>query len=93
MKRSENPPASTSSDNNKLTKLSTSGTSISNKLGKDSELSAEEHQKCFNNDLRLYCGGTGHRTTDCKEAAASTSKAKACTAAVKEKEKEEPKKG
>ena len=37
-----NPPASTSSNNNKPAKLSASSTSISNKLGKDSELSTEE---------------------------------------------------
>ena len=46
----------------------------------------------FNNNLCLYCGGTGHKTADCKEAATSTSKAKAHAAAVKEKEKEEPQK-
>ena len=89
----QNPPTSTSSNNNKLAKLSTSRTSISDKLGKDSKISAEEHQRCFDNNLCLYCGGTGHKTTDCKKAATSTSKAKACAAAVKEKEKEElPKK-
>ena len=83
----QNPSASTSSNNNKP---STSLTSISNKLGKDGKLSTEECQRCFDNNLCLYCGGTGHKTTDCKKVAASTSKAKACAAAVKEKEKEEP---
>ena len=86
----QNPPASTSSNNNKPAKPSASSTSISDKLGKDGKLSTEECQRCFNDNLCLYCGGTGHRTADCKKAATSTSKAKACAAAVKEKEKEEP---
>ena len=86
----QNPPTSTSSNNNKLAKLSASGNSISNKLGKDDKLSAEEHQRHFNNNLFLYCGDTGHKTADCKKAATSTSKAKAHAAAVKEKQQEEP---
>ena len=71
-------------------KLSASSTSIFDKLGKDSKLSTEERQRHFNNNLCLYCGGTGHKTADCKKAATSTSKAKAHVAAVKEKKKEEP---
>ena len=82
----QNSSTSTSSNNNKLVKPSASSTSISDKLGKDSKLSAEEHQRRFDNNLCLYCGGTGHKTADCKKVAASTSKAKACVAAVKEKE-------
>ena len=85
-----NPSTSTSSNNNKLAKPSASSTFISNKLGKDSKLSAEECQGHFDNNLCLYCGGTGHKTADCKKAAASTSKAKAHATVVKEKEKEEP---
>ena len=85
----QNLSASTSSNNNKP---SASSTSISNKLGKDGKLSTEECQRCFDNNLCLYCGGTGHKTADCKKAAASTSKAKARAAVVKEKE-EPPKKG
>ena len=85
-----NPSTSTSSNNNKLAKLSASSTSISNKLGKDSKLSAKECQEHFDNNLCLYCGGTGHKTADCRKVAASTSKAIAHVAAVKEKEKEEP---
>ena len=72
------------------TKPSASSTSISDKLGKDSKLSAKEHQRCFDNNLCLYCGVTGHKTADCKKVATSTSKAKTHTAVVKEKEKEEP---
>ena len=87
----QNPPAPTSSNNNKLAKPSASGTSISNKLGEDGKLLAEEHQRHFDNNLCLYCGCTGHKTADCKKAATSTSKAKAHAAAVKEKEKKEPK--
>ena len=68
----QNPSASTSSNNHKLAKLSTSSTSISDKLGKDGKLSAEEHQRHFDNNLCLYCGGTGHKIADCKKAAAST---------------------
>ena len=80
--------------NNKPAKPSAFGTFISDKLGKDGKLSAEECQRRFNNILCLYCSGTGHKTADCKKAATSTSKAKACLAAVKKKRKEEsPKKG
>ena len=59
------PPVSTSSNNNKPAKPSTSGTSISNKLGKDSKLSAEECQRHFNNNLCLYCGGVSARNSVC----------------------------
>ena len=72
---------------------SPSGNSIANKLGNDGKLTPEECQWCFDNDLCLYCGGTGHKSKDCKKTASSTSKARACVAQATEKDKEGPAEG
>ena len=70
-----------------------SGNSIADKLGNDGKLMPKEHQRCFDNDLCLNCGRTGHKSKDCKKAALSASKAKAHAAQAIEKDKEAPKKG
>ena len=85
------------SGNNKTAKASASTSvpstpSIADKLGKDGKLNSEERQRRFDNNLCLYCGGTGHQTKDCKKAASSAIKAKARAAQVKEAGKEESKK-
>jgi len=83
-------------NNNKSAKPSTSATSaasanpIADKLGKDGKLSAEERQRRFDNDLCLYCGIAGHKTKDCKKAAASKTKGRA--AQVQDKDKDSSKK-
>src|SRR5277367_1600221 len=89
-------------NNNKSAKPSTSGTSgtsansansanpISDKLGKDGKLSADERQRRFDNELCLYCGIAGHKTKDCKKAAASKTKGRA--AQVQDKDKDSSKK-
>ena len=41
---------------------SPSGNSIANKLGNDGKLTPKECQWHFDNDLCLYCGGTGHKS-------------------------------
>ena len=72
---------------------SPSGNSIADKLGNDGKLTPKEHQQHFNNDLCLYCGGTGHKSKDCKKAALSTSKARTHVAQATEKDKEAPAEG
>ena len=84
---------------NKPAKASTSSgssTSIADKLGKDGKLAKEERQRRFDNNLCLYCGGTGHTAANCNKSNASSSKAKARAAQAKEEKKDtppEPKKG
>ena len=77
--------------NNKSGKpASSSGNStlFSDKLGKDSKLTLQEQQQRFDNNLCLFCRGTGHTARECPKSSSSTSKAKACATQVKEKEKE-----
>ena len=84
-----------SGNNNKQTpKPSTSSVNnIADKLGKDGKLNTSERQRRIDNNLCLYCGGTDHKAGECKKAAASAAKAKARVAQVKEKDKEDLKKG
>ena len=72
---------------------STSGNSasISDKLGKDGKLTLQEHQRRFDNNLCMFCGGVGHTAKDCNKAS-SAAKAKACAAQVKDKESADSKK-
>ena len=79
-------------NSNKSTKTADSGKSVADKLGKDGKLTSEERQRRFDNNLCLYCGGTGHKTSDCKKASSFASKAKARAAQVPEKDKESPEK-
>ena len=72
---------------------SPSRNSVANKLGNDGKLTPEEHQQCFDNGLCLYCGGTGHKSKDCKKAALSTSKVRAHAAGATEKDKGAPAEG
>ena len=60
--------------------------SISDKLGKDGKLTQQEQQRCFNNNLCMFCSGTGHTAKDCPKSTSSAAKAKACAAQAKEKE-------
>jgi hypothetical protein len=81
------------SNNNKPAKpASSSGTSasITDKLGKDSKLTQEERQCRFDNNLCLFCGGTGHTAKNCPKSTSSASKTKARAAQVKEKETLDP---
>lgn len=83
------------SNNNKPAKpASSSGNSasIADKLGKDGKLTQEERQRRFDNNLCLFCGGTGHTAKNCPKSTSSASKTKARAAQVKEKETPDPKK-
>jgi hypothetical protein len=42
---------------------------LSNKLGKDGKLTTDERNRRITNNLCLFCGGTGHRASECKKAA------------------------
>jgi hypothetical protein len=88
-----NPSSSSGSNkkdnNNKPSKPAASGSSVPNNLGKDGKLTSEERQRRFDNDLCLYCGGTGHKTPDCKKAAASKTKARAAQVTDKDKDSSE----
>ena len=94
------PPNNNNKNNNKPNNKpakgsSTSGSSSSapDKLGKDGKLTPQERQRRFDNNLCLFCGGTGHTAKDCPKSSSSSAKAKARAAQAKEKETPEPKKG
>ena len=105
--KSKNPPSTSSNNNNNNSKNnksnnnksgkapSTSGSSApaSDKLGKDGKLTPQERQRRFDNNLCLFCGGTGHTAKECPKSSSSASKAKARAAQAKEKEGSDSKKG
>jgi hypothetical protein len=80
------------SNNNKQTPKPSSVPSIADKLGKDGKLNTSERQRRIDNNLCLYCGGTGHKADECKKSSSSASKAKARAVQAKEKDKDETKK-
>src|SRR5882724_8934671 len=49
---------------------------LSLKLGKDGELTPQEHQCCLDNKLCLFCGTTGHVTKDCPKSSSASAKAR-----------------
>ena len=83
---SKNQPSdnkSTSSSSNMRPNPDLSGSSrqnkkpdLSNKLRKDSKLTSKECDHWFTNNLCMFCGGTGHKASECPKNT-STSKAKA----------------
>jgi len=52
---------------------------LTNKLGKDGKLTADERKRCLENNLCMFCGGTGHFVDNCPK---KTKKAKARAAAI-----------
>ncbi|KAG6326913.1 hypothetical protein ID866_12176 [Astraeus odoratus] len=52
---------------------------LSNKLGKDSKLTAAERKRCFDLNLCMFCGGNGHFLDKCPKKEAKA-KARAATA-------------
>src|ERR1700679_1126165 len=83
--KSKGKPASTSG-------ASSSAPSIADKLGKDGKLTPQERQRRFDNNLCLFCGGTGHTAKDCSKASSSAAKTKARAAQVSEPETSDAKK-
>jgi len=52
---------------------------LTNKLGKDRKLTADECKRCLENNLCMFCGGTSHFADNCPK---KTKKAKAHAAAI-----------
>jgi hypothetical protein len=52
---------------------------LSNKLGKDGKLTAEERQRRFTNNLCMFCGGSGHVAKDCPRSTSKATKAKSAS--------------
>ena len=74
--------AGKSSDRNQKSDRPTNSASpkkpdLSNKLGKDGKLTPEERKRRFENNLCLFCGGSGHTAKECPKSSSSAAKAKA----------------
>ena len=40
---------------------------LKGKLGQDGKLTLEECQRCFDNNLCLFCGAAGHKANECQK--------------------------
>jgi len=77
-----NPSSPANSGSSKTTSNQSSSGSrpdLTNKLGKDRKLTADERKRRLDNNLCMFCGGTGHFTDNCPK---KTKKAKARAAAI-----------
>jgi len=77
-----NSSSSANSGSSKATSNQSSSSSrldLTNKLGKDGKLTADERKRRLDNNLCMFCRGTGHFADNCPK---KTKKAKACAAAI-----------
>jgi len=75
-------PSSSASGSSKTTSNQSSSSSrpdLTNKLGKDGKLTADERKQRLDNNLCMFCGGTSHFMDNCPK---KTKKAKARTVAI-----------
>jgi len=74
-------PGNTSGSCKATSNQSSSGSklNLTNKLGKDRKLTADEHKRRLDNNLCMFCGGTGHFMDNCPK---KSKKAKARAVAV-----------
>jgi len=81
-KSGNSPSSGNSSGSSKATSNQSSSSSrpdLTNKLGKDRKLTADERKRHLENNLCMFCGGTSHFADNCPK---KTKKAKACAVAI-----------
>jgi len=81
-KTGNSPSSANSSGSSKMTSNQSSSGSrldLTNKLGKDGKLTADECKRRLDNNLCMFCGGTGHFVDNCPK---KTKKAKARAVAI-----------
>jgi hypothetical protein len=82
--------------NDKNDKSKSAPNPLADKLGKDGKLTQQERQRRFDNNLCMFCGGTGHTANACPKSSSSASKAKGraaqATDATSKKESDDSKK-
>ena len=83
---SNNSKSTSNTSNSNKSKATSSGNSatksdISDKL-KDGKLTQQERQRRMDNNLCMYCGGVGHKASECSKSNSSASKAKGRSAKV-----------
>jgi len=81
-KTGNSPSSANTSSSSKATSNQSSSSSkldLTNRLGKDGKLTADERKQQLENNLCMFCGGTGHFVDNCPK---KTKKAKARAAAL-----------
>ena len=69
-----------------------SGPDLTGKLGKNGKLTPQEHQRCMDNSLCLFCRKTRHISKECPKSMAIAARARATIMELQESFTEEAKK-